>query len=77
VRFQVIGVVGDVKQSDLTQPIDPTIYTASRQPLTEALAHGSRGTFTLTLAIRTAGEPTSVAQAASAAIHEVDPDMPV
>jgi putative ABC transport system permease protein len=32
--LQVIGIVGDVKQSDLTEPVNPTVYQATRGPLT-------------------------------------------
>ncbi|HWK08699.1 MAG TPA: ABC transporter permease [Vicinamibacterales bacterium] len=74
---QVIGIVGDVKQSDLTEPANPTVYQATRQPITDAIAKGSGGSFGLAIVLRSAVPPLSIAQTAVAAVHRIDPAMPV
>ncbi len=75
--LQVIGIVGDVKQSDLTEPVNPTVYQATREPITEAITNGSGGSFGLAVVLRSAVPPVSVAKAAVAAVHRIDPAMPV
>jgi len=66
---EVIGVVGDVKLGSLTADTPPAVvYQLTRQ-------ERQYGGFTL--AIRTTVPPTSIAQAATAAIHEIDPNQPV
>jgi predicted permease len=64
---QVIGIVGDVKQGELSQPAAPTVYEFTRE-------HEWRG---LALVLNTSVPPSSVAQAATAAIHEIDAAQPV
>jgi len=63
----VIGIVGDVKMADLSQPPIPTVYRYS---------HDSNWRFR-TLVVRTAVPPTSIEQAAAAAIQGIDPQQPV
>jgi putative ABC transport system permease protein len=75
--LQVIGIVGDVKQADLTEPLNPTVYEATREPITDAIVGGSGGSFGLAIVVRSAVPPLSIAQAAVAAAHRVDPEMPV
>jgi putative ABC transport system permease protein len=75
--LQVIGIVGDVKQADLTEPVNPTVYEATREPITDAIVGGSGGSFGLAIVVRSAVPPLSIAQAAVAAAHRVDPEMPV
>jgi predicted permease len=66
---EVIGVVGDVKLGSLTADTPPAVvYQLTRQ-------ERQYGGFTF--AIRTAVPPTSIAQAATAAVHEIDPNQPV
>jgi predicted permease len=75
--LQVIGIVGDVKQSDLTEPVNPTVYQATRRPVTESIRQGSGGSYGLAVVLRSAVPPLSVAPAAVAAVHRVDAAMPV
>jgi predicted permease len=75
--LRVIGIVGDVKQSELTEPVNPTVYQASRGPITDAIAAGSGGSFGLAVVLRSSVPPLSVAESAVAAVHRVDPAMPV
>jgi putative ABC transport system permease protein len=75
--LQVIGIVGDVKQSDLTEPVKPTVYQATRGPLTDSIRKGSGGSYALAVVLRSAVPPLSIAQTAVATIHRIDPGMPV
>jgi putative ABC transport system permease protein len=62
----VVGVVGDVKET-LAEKAPPTVYFHMRE-----LPFGD-----LAVAIRTAGDPTALGRAVTAAIHEIDPQLPV
>jgi predicted permease len=63
---QVVGVVGDVKQRNLTEATTPTVYLYTPEPR-------ARGTFV----IRTSVPPATLAQPAVAAIGAIDPEQPV
>ncbi len=63
----VIGVVGDVRHRDLADADDGTIYTWQEQ---------NPGVFN-TLAIRTAGPASAMADPVKRAVWAVDPDQPV
>ena len=63
---QVVGIVGDVKQRNPTEPTTPTVYYYTREP-------SGRVTFVL----RTSVPPATLAQAAVAAIRAIDPAQPV
>jgi len=63
----VIGITGDVKQGNLSDATSPTIYEFTRQ----------RSWGTAALVMRTSVPPTSLAQAASSAIREIDSRQPV
>jgi predicted permease len=64
---RVIGIVGDVKQGDLSDPAAPSVYELSRE-------HVSNG---MTLVLRTAVPPMSVAAPAGDVIRGMDPQQPV
>ena len=67
IPLEVVGVVGDVRYSGVTQTPAPTIYV---------LPHlGGRSS--LTVFVRTASDPLSVADAAQRVVWEVNPDQPV
>jgi len=63
----VIGIVGDVKTSELSERAMPTVYEYRHE-------HDWRG---MDIVARTSVPPTSIAQAAVAAIHAIDPEQPV
>jgi putative ABC transport system permease protein len=63
----VIGIVGDVKQGELSQPAAPTVYEFTRENEWSSLV----------LVLKTSVPPLSVAQAATAAIHEIDGMQPI
>ena len=65
--FQVVGVVGDVRQRSLTEPPEPAAYIHYKQNRRSSL----------NLAIRTAGEPLRYAGAVRQAIWSVNPDQTI
>jgi putative ABC transport system permease protein len=64
---EVIGIVGDVKQRDLSEPATPTVYEYTRTHFPSALA----------VVVRTSVPPQSITQAATATIRAIDPELPV
>jgi putative ABC transport system permease protein len=72
-RYQVVGVVGDVRGSDLEGPRGggPT-----REPRAAAyFAAGQLPQRTMTVLVRSNGEPTSVLAAVRAAVRQIDPTL--
>jgi len=67
VPTQIIGVVGDVHFQELTADPKPTTYWP----------HPQLGYSAMTLTVRTAGDPLSVAPSVARAIRALDPDQPV
>jgi putative ABC transport system permease protein len=67
----VVGVVGDVRQSGLTQNIMPEVYTPYAQAESGTLTQG------MTLVVRATGEPTEVITHIRRAISQIDPAQPV
>ena len=67
VEKQVVGVVGDVKQGELSEAPSPTVYEYTRERPWTGLA----------FVVRTSVPPTSLAQAAAGAIRSIDPQQPV
>jgi predicted permease len=64
---EVIGIVGDVKQEELSEAAPPTVYHYSRV----------RDWSGLTFVLRTKVPPLTLAKAAEQAIVTLDPDQPV
>jgi putative ABC transport system permease protein len=64
---QVIGIVGDVKQGDLSEPPMATVYEYTHE----------RDWNGLSIAIRTSVPPGTLAQATTAALHAIDPEQPI
>jgi predicted permease len=63
----IVGVVGGVKQLDLAAPAPMTVYYPSDQ----------LSGLSMSVAMKTAGEPLALLQAARQAVAAVDPDVPV
>ena len=64
---EIIGVAGDVRDSELESIGRPAIYQpAAQQPYND-----------MYFAIRTAGDPTALIPAARSAIHALDPELPL
>jgi len=64
---EVVGIVGDFKQSTLDRDSDPQIFLPYDQAPLGALS----------LVVRSTADLGAVAAAARAQVHEVDPDLPV
>jgi putative ABC transport system permease protein len=67
VTKEVIGIVGDVKQGQLSEAAAPTVYEYTRE-------HEWNN---LSVVMRTSVPPLSLAQAAAGVVRAVDPDQPV
>ena len=65
----VIGIVGDVKQGDLSAAAAPSVYE-----YTSTLGNSWSS---LSLVLRTTVPPTSVAEPAAAIIRAIDPEQPI
>jgi putative ABC transport system permease protein len=64
---EIVGVVGDVAQVGLDLPVQTEVYLPMAQATDSAV----------TFLVRTGSEPMSLARAATAAIHRVDPNQSV
>jgi putative ABC transport system permease protein len=73
-RFTIIGVIGDVRQSGLNQPVVTEIYTLHEQELASKFANPSNYMY---LAVRTAGEPSSLVGAIRHEVQQLDPEQPI
>src|SRR5262252_1130501 len=67
VPTEIIGIVGDIKFQDLTAAARPTTYWPHPQ-----LAYSS-----MTLTVRTAGDPLALAPAVERTVRSLDKDQPV
>jgi len=67
VHFEVVGVVGDVRLGPLQMDTRPTIYWSATQ----------NGRLSMSMVVRTSGEPSALTSAVRAAVGEVDPNVPV
>jgi putative ABC transport system permease protein len=65
--FQIVGVVGDVRYGGLDRPPVPRIYQSILQ----------RGGVTLAVFVRTRATLRTTRDALTAAVHQVDPELPV
>jgi len=63
----IVGIVGDVKQSELSAAAGPTVYEFTQE-------HDWRG---MNFAIRTVVPPLSIAPAAAAALRSIDAEQPI
>jgi putative ABC transport system permease protein len=66
--WEIVGVYQDVRHHALAERARPGIFVSyAQRPVG----------FTVSLALRTTGDPLSLAGAAPAAVREVDKDLPV
>jgi len=65
--LQIIGVAGDTASIDIAAPPPAIIYTANDQGPSTYLSY----------LVRTAGEPAAFVGTARAALHEMDPQLPM
>ena len=73
---EIVGIVGDVKDSGL-DVIDPvaTLYMPLGQLSTPLL--GGWSSFPMSLVVRTTSNPSSLTSAVTAAVHQVDSELPL
>jgi putative ABC transport system permease protein len=64
---EIVGIVGDVKESGLREPNPPQVYLPYQQWPVQSMA----------VVLKTAVPPASVGEAARRAVHDVDPNLPV
>lgn len=65
--LEIVGVVGDLKEDGLDQPQWPEVFEPAAQNTLPSM----------TLVVRTVGDPLAMAASAENAIHEVDKDQPL
>ena len=73
-HFTIIGVIGDVRQNGLNQPLSPEVYTLHEQELASKFANPQNSMY---LAVRTAGEPSSLVGAIRHEVQELDREQPI
>jgi len=71
--MQIVGVVGDVIQTDLGQGATPQFFV----PRAQAVAYREMGTREATLVVKGSGTPSSLMATVRAAIRDLDPRIPV
>jgi putative ABC transport system permease protein len=70
-KYQIVGIVGDVKQSGLTQASRPEMYWPYTQSPDTSL------TINVSLVVRTGAAPTELTSAIRNAVLAVDPAQPI
>jgi putative ABC transport system permease protein len=65
--IEIVGVVADVKFEGLTEPTPMQVYL----PLTQQSPRS------ITILLRTSGDPTTLTHAVETAVHDLDRDLPV
>ena len=73
-RFEIVGVIGDVRHNGLNQAFKPEVYTLHEQELASKFADASR---TMSLAVRTKTDPTSLVGAIRHEVQELDGEQPI
>jgi predicted permease len=72
---QVVGVVQDIKEMGLDQPVAPTVYTPACQ-VPDGMTAATNGWFLTSWIIKTR-QPVDLNAALRKAVHEVDPQLPI
>src|SRR5258708_33192017 len=62
---EIVGVVGDVRGGGVAQPVGEQVYLSTEQYPSSSL----------TIVLRTKGEPLELAEAAKQAVHAIDPGV--
>lgn len=71
--YTIVGVVGDVHALRLDKPADDAAYF----PVSGLTGQWDFAPMTMSIVIRTAGEPGAITGAALRAVHDLDPTIPV
>ncbi|MFI5311498.1 MAG: ABC transporter permease [Gemmatimonadales bacterium] len=72
--YTVIGVAGDARDTALAAPPTQTVYFPEVAEPDTLLSLTAR---TMAIVVRTAGEPAAIVGAVQAAVHELDPAVPL
>ena len=76
--MRIVGIVGDVKQGPLNSETVPQTYTPWEQVADGMIAENVMGIMrSLRIAIRTEGEPSTLASTVRQKIRDIDPALPV
>ncbi|MDQ3724166.1 MAG: ABC transporter permease, partial [Actinomycetota bacterium] len=73
VWYTIVGVVQNVQHNDLTREVKGQFYA----PLAQFAAAPGNTTRSLTLVVKTAGEPTALTRPVREVIRDMDPRLPV
>jgi putative ABC transport system permease protein len=74
----IVGIVGNVSQGPLNQPLHPHVYRPYEQLSGPALEVDPFGDWhAMNLAVRTKADPASLTSAVVAQVHSLDPDLAV
>ncbi len=65
--YEIVGVVGDIKLASLDGEVRPTVY----------VAHAQFPIPVMTFVARTAGNPEQLVPGVNAAVHGIDPELPL
>ncbi|HEX8145573.1 MAG TPA: ABC transporter permease [Pyrinomonadaceae bacterium] len=74
-RWQIVGVVSDIREKGLDKPVEPTLYVPMSR-ISDAMTVSMNRWFLTTWLVRTSG-PVELAAAFRGAVREADPNMPV
>jgi putative ABC transport system permease protein len=75
--YEIVGVVGSVREWGLDKDSEPTMYVPEPQQNRTDAECWMQPRTRVSFVIRTASEPMSLAAAARKAVWEVDPDQPI
>ena len=65
-QSEIIGIIRDTKYDSVRDPVPPTIYTSIRP-----------GTRSITVMVRTAGDPAAMTETVRTTLQQIDPDVPM
>jgi predicted permease len=68
--IEIVGVVGDIKSSEVDEPPEPTVYRPILQVQDEAA-------YTVTAHLRTTGDPTPLTPQVRQMINQIDDKLPI
>lgn len=74
-RWQIIGVVSNIREKGLDKPVEPTLYVPMSR-VSDAMTVSMNRWFLTTWLVRTSG-PVELSAAFRGAVREADPNMPV
>ena len=73
--YTIVGVVGDVRDRDLSLPPSPTVYVPQAVPLEPTAVPAAR--HTMALVVRTTGPATAMLAPVRRIVHDLDPALPI